>query len=74
MTTKKRQWILEHTPALPVGVLQAQQESRLVLLCGAGVSARAGYPLFGQLVEELYEQLPNYHRTQAEKDAIELHD
>ena len=36
-------------PDLPPEVLQAQEEGELVLFCGAGISAPAGLPLFGEV-------------------------
>jgi hypothetical protein len=44
-------------PDIPLAVMDAHEGGRLVLFCGAGVSARAGLPMFGRLVEEAYERL-----------------
>jgi len=52
-------------PDIPVEVLRAQEEGRLVLFCGAGVSKPAGLPLFKELLEDVYRALT------ATRDAIE---
>jgi hypothetical protein len=44
-------------PDLPPELLQAQEEGERVLFCGAGVSKPAGLPLFGDLVDRIYEDL-----------------
>ncbi len=49
--------LIKGGPDLPPEVLQAQEEGELVLFCGAGVSKPAGLPLFGELVEKIYEEL-----------------
>lgn len=38
-------------PAFPEELLQAHEEGRLVLFCGAGISYYTGLPTFGRLVE-----------------------
>lgn len=44
-------------PDLPPELFKAQEEGDLVLFCGAGISKPAGLPLFGELVERIYEEL-----------------
>ncbi len=44
-------------PDLPPELLQAQEEGRLVLFCGAGVSYSAGLPGFRGLLEKVYARL-----------------
>lgn len=52
-------------PNLPVPLLAAHEEGRLIFFCGAGLSRlRAGLPLFGELVAKVYEFL----RTAPEPD------
>lgn len=43
-------------PDVPEQLLHAQEEGRLVFFCGAGISVPAGLPLFGKLVDLLYEK------------------
>ncbi len=45
------------TAHLPAGLLDAQQEGRLVFLCGAGISKPAGLPDFKGLVERIYQEI-----------------
>lgn len=44
-------------PDIPVELLEAQEEGRLVFFCGAGVSVPAGLPLFPGLVEQVRQDL-----------------
>ncbi len=44
-------------PDIPERLLQAHEEGDVALFCGAGISCPAGLPLFGKLVEDLYEAL-----------------
>jgi len=44
-------------PDIPAELLRAQEDGRLVWFCGAGVSKRAGLPLFGELVDEVCRAL-----------------
>lgn len=44
-------------PDIPERLLQAHEEGKVVLFCGAGISCPAGLPLFGELVNELYAAL-----------------
>jgi len=45
-------------PDIPLEVLNAYQEERLILFCGAGVSKNlAGLPLFKDLVKDIYAKL-----------------
>lgn len=52
-------------PDIPMELIQAYDEGRLVFFCGAGVSSRAGLPGFKGLVNQVYENL------KMEKDDIE---
>src|SRR4051794_6173492 len=56
-------------PNLPVKILQAHEEGRLVLFCGAGVSVQAGMPLFGALVKFVQDRVP-LPSTDALKEAL----
>lgn len=44
-------------PDLPLQVLDAHAGGRLAIFCGAGVSTRAGLPLFRGLVDRVYQEL-----------------
>ncbi len=44
-------------PDIPAELLRAQEDGRLVWFCGAGVSKRAGLPLFGDLVDDVCRAL-----------------
>lgn len=58
-------------PELPPELLQALEDDRLVLFCGAGVSYPAGLPGFRGLVEAVYgrlnEQMPDLERAEFER-------
>ena len=41
-------------PDIPERLLQAHEDGRVVLFCGAGISCPAGLPLFSKLVKRLY--------------------
>lgn len=43
-------------PDIPDALLQAHEEGRVVLFCGAGISRPAGLPDFGGLVKRLFQQ------------------
>ena len=49
--------LVANGPDLPAEVLAAQEENRLALFCGAGISIPAGLPSFKGLVDEVYERL-----------------
>lgn len=49
--------LVPNGPDIPLDVMDAHEAGRLVLFCGAGVSARAGLPMFSGLVEGVYEAL-----------------
>ena len=42
-------------PDLPAELLRSQESGQLVFFCGAGVSRNVGLPLFGGLVDQVYE-------------------
>ncbi len=42
-------------PDVPDRLLQAHEDGNVVFFCGAGISAPAGLPSFGRLVEQLYD-------------------
>ena len=44
-------------PDIPESLLQAHEDGRVELFCGAGISRPAGLPLFGKLVTKLYLDL-----------------
>ncbi len=44
-------------PDIPIQVMQALEEGRLVFFCGAGVSKGEKLPLFSELVDQVYEAL-----------------
>lgn len=63
-------------PDIPLPILRAQREGNLMFVVGAGVSAAANLPLFGRLVDQVYEELgqdlpgePASLATRAEEDA-----
>jgi len=47
-------------PPLPSEIRKAHDLGNLVLFCGAGVSADAGYPLFEGLVKDIYDSIPGH--------------
>ncbi|MHC2433969.1 SIR2 family protein [Bradyrhizobium sp. USDA 4451] len=46
-----------HGPDIPDALLQAHEEGRLVLFCGAGISYPAGLPGFKGLVDDIYARV-----------------
>jgi len=52
-------------PDIPLKLIEAQEDDRLVFFCGAGVSYPAGLPDFSGLVDNIYSSLPE------EKDDLE---
>ena len=52
---------VENGPDIPDSLLEAQEDGRLVLFCGAGISVPNGLPLFRGLVERVYEGLGTKH-------------
>ncbi len=44
-------------PDIPLELIRAAEDGRLVFFCGAGISQRAGLPNFKGLVEAVYEKL-----------------
>ena len=44
-------------PRVPNSLLDAHEEGRVILFCGAGISCAAGLPGFGGLVNEIYTAL-----------------
>jgi len=63
--------ILDSGPTIPVEIRDAHDRGTLVLFCGAGVSHPAGYPLFAQLVDYIYETLPGHVPDALEKNALQ---
>ena len=56
---------------IPEDLIRSVQDGRAIFLCGAGISARAGLPLFGELTHAVYGHLgesPSYEP--AEQEAI----
>jgi hypothetical protein len=58
-------------PDIPLAVLDAHARGQLAFFCGAGVSMRAGLPLFRGLVERVYQELGTapVNAEQTESDA-----
>jgi hypothetical protein len=57
-------------PDIPLEVLEAQENGRLIFFCGAGISYPAGLPIFSQLVSDVFDGLneePNELETEAIK-------
>ncbi len=48
---------VRHGPDIPERLLQAHEDGRLVLFCGAGISYPAGLPGFDGLVQRLFDDL-----------------
>lgn len=44
-------------PDIPLSLLRAHREGGVLFMVGAGISANAGLPLFGRLVDQIYERL-----------------
>lgn len=61
---------IKNAPDIPLELLQAQEDGKLVFFCGAGISYPAGLPLFKGLVDGVYEELAT-DPTPQEKQAIE---
>ena len=62
---------LEDGADIPEDLIRSVQDGRAIFLCGAGISARSGLPLFGQLTTAVYDHLgesPSYEP--AEQEAI----
>lgn len=49
--------LIENGPDIPPALFEAQDEQRLAIFCGAGVSAPSGLPLFKELVDGIYRGL-----------------
>lgn len=63
---------LEDGADIPNDLIRSVHDGRAIFLCGAGVSKRAGLPLFRRLTLAVYDHLgesPSYHS--AEQDAID---
>jgi hypothetical protein len=62
-------------PDIPVEIVQAVEDGRVVFFCGAGVSQQSGLPCFRGLVDAVYKKL---HRKRAsfpaEQEAFENQD
>jgi NAD-dependent SIR2 family protein deacetylase len=56
-------------PDIPIEVLQALEDGELVVFCGAGASKPAGLPLFGEIVNAIYECVRE-ETTELEKKAF----
>ena len=62
---------LEDGADIPEDLIRSVQDGRAIFLCGAGISARADLPLFGELTHAVYGHLgesPSYEP--AEQEAI----
>jgi hypothetical protein len=60
---------IKNGPDIPERLLQAHEDGRVVLFCGAGISFPAGLPGFRGLVDRLYARL-GATPSPAEKAAI----
>ena len=60
---------ITHGPDIPDALLQAHEEGRVVLFCGAGISYPAGLPGFKGLVEKIY-QLNGTTPSEIEREAL----
>ena len=56
----------QDAPDIPRELLEAQENDNLILFCGAGISYPAGLPLFGGLVNEVYDELATTPTNQEE--------
>ncbi|MEQ1660052.1 MAG: SIR2 family protein [Hylemonella sp.] len=61
---------ITHGPDIPDALLQAHEEGRVVLFCGAGISYPAGLPGFKGLVEEIY-RLNGTTPSEIEREALD---
>jgi len=61
---------INHGPDIPASLLSALDEDRLVIVCGAGLSRRAGLPLFSELATDVLNNL-NEIPNQSEKRALD---
>ena len=60
---------IQNGPDIPERLLQAHEEGRVVLFCGAGISYPAKLPGFGKLVDRIYEEL-DLEPTSTEQTAL----
>src|ERR1700690_3665594 len=61
--------LIQNGPDIPDRLMQAHEEGRVVLFCGAGVSYPAGLPGFKRLVKNLYDDIGTLP-TEIEHSAI----
>ena len=47
-------------PDIPIELLTAHERGEVVFFCGAGISKKAGLPLFSGLVDQIYENCCTY--------------
>jgi len=59
---------VKNGPDIPIELLQAQEEGKLVFFCGAGVSFAAKLPGFKGLVELIYESAGEEKNRQEERE------
>lgn len=60
-------------PELPLDLLKAHEDGRLVFYCGAGISKANGLPLYSELVDEIYAHLgekPSLEEEAAKNSAL----
>src|SRR3954471_7256321 len=50
-------------PDIPVEIVQAAEDGRVVFFCGAGVSQQAGLPSFRGLVDAVYTRLHRQRKS-----------
>ncbi len=59
---------IKNGPDIPDELIEAQQKSEVIFICGAGVSINSGLPDFKGLVSKIYESLDlDIEQNQAEK-------
>ena len=63
------------TPDIPDELINDVSDGRAVFLCGAGVSKRAGMPLFGPLTDQIYAEIGETPNNEAaEIEALKRHE
>lgn len=63
------------TPDIPDELIRDVSDGRAMFLCGAGVSKRAGMPLFDMLTDQIYAEIGETpHNEAAEIEALKRHE
>ena len=59
-------------PNIPTNLIAAQERGEVLFVCGAGVSRKAGLPLFDGLVRSIYRELgETWEDHAAEREVME---